>query len=113
MQIEKLSEKIVYMEDKLTKKIIFKESRVLSFVLNFRPGQGVPPHNHEESDLIIHVLVGQGEMGVDDKVYQLVQGDVVHCKGTEVFSLMNTGDKDMSSFVILAPNPSPVYSIEV
>lgn len=69
MQIEKLSEKIVYMNDKLTKKIIFKETRVLNFVLNFRPGQGVPPHNHEQSDLVIHVLVGQGEMSVDEKVY--------------------------------------------
>lgn len=113
MQIEKLSEKIVYMDDKLTKKILFKEARVLNFVLNFRPGQGVPPHNHEESDLVIHILVGAGEMVVDGKVYQLVQGDVIHCKGTEVFSLTNNGNNDMSYFVILAPNPSPVYSIEV
>lgn len=113
MQIEKLSEKIVYMDDKLTKKILFKESRVLNFVLNFRPGQGVPPHNHEQSDLIIHVLVGQGLMNVDSKDYQIVQGDVIHCQGTEVFSLTNTGDGDMSCFVILAPNPSPMYSIEV
>lgn len=113
MKIEKLSEKIVYMDDKLTKKILFKETRVLNFVLNFRPGQGVPPHNHEQSDLIIHVLVGQGQMGVDGKDYQIVKGDVIHCEGTEVFSLTNTGDEDMSCFVILAPNPSPMYSIEV
>jgi len=63
MEIVKLSEKIVYSEEKLTKKIIFKEDRVLNFVLNFKPGQGVPAHNHEQSDLIIHVLIGQGEMG--------------------------------------------------
>jgi len=113
MQIEKLAEKIVYMDEKLTKKILFKESRVLNFVLNFRPGQGVPPHNHEQSDLIIHVLVGQGQMGVDGEDYQIIKGDVIHCKGTEVFSLTNTGDEDMSCFVILAPNPSPMYSIEV
>ena len=110
MQIEKLADKIVYMDDKLTKKIIFKESRVLNFVLNFRPGQGVPPHNHEQSDMVIHVLVGQGQMGVDGKIYEIVKGDVIHCLGTEVFSVTNTGDKDMSCFVILAPNPSPMYS---
>ena len=113
MKIEKLSDKIVYMDDKLTKRILFKETRVLSFVLNFRPGQGVPPHNHEQSDLIIHVLVGQGEMVVDGIIHQISQGDVIHCKGKEVFSLTNTGDKDMSCFVILAPNPSSAYSIEV
>jgi quercetin dioxygenase-like cupin family protein len=113
VQIVKLSEKVVYMDDKLTKKILFKESRILNFVLNFKPGQGVPAHNHEQSDLIVHVLVGQGQMVVDEKVYKIVQDDVIHCKGTEVFSLTNTGNTDMSCFVILAPNPSPVYSIEV
>lgn len=113
MKIEKISEKIIYSDEKLTKRVIFNENRVLSFVLNFRPGQGVPPHNHEQSDLIIHVLVGAGEMGVDGIMNEITQGDVIHCKGTEVFSLKNTGDKDMSCFVILAPNPSPMYSKEV
>lgn len=113
MKLEKISDKIVYSDEKLTKKIIFKEDRVLNFVLNFRPGQGVPAHNHEQSDLIIHVLIGQGEMTVDKKLHKITQGDVIYCKGTEVFSLTNTGDQDMSCFVILAPNPSPMYSIEV
>ncbi|TGE33387.1 cupin domain-containing protein [Desulfosporosinus sp. Sb-LF] len=113
MNIEKLSEKIVYMDENLTKRILYNESRILNFVLNFRPGQGVPPHNHEESDLLIHVLVGQGQMGVDGTNHEITQGDVIHCKGSEVFSLTNTGDKDMTCFVVLAPNPSPVYSIEV
>ena len=113
MKIEKISEKIVYTNEKFTKKIIFNEDRVLNFVLNFRPGQGVPPHNHEQSDLIIHVLIGHGEMGVDGNLHNITQGDVIHCKGTEVFSLTNTGDNDMPCFVILAPNPSPMYSKEV
>ena len=113
MQIVKLAEKIEYDDQKLTKKIIFKEDRVLNFVLNFKPGQGVPAHNHEQSDLIIHVIVGQGEMGVDGTIHKIVQGDVIHCKGTEVFSLTNTEDNNMSCFVILAPNPSPMYSKEI
>lgn len=113
MKIEKISEKIAYNEEKFTKRVIFNENGVLNFVLNFKPGQGVPPHNHEQSDLIVHVLVGEGEMGVDGKVNKIAQGDAIHCQGTEIFSLTNTGDKDMSCFVILAPNPSPMYSKEV
>ncbi|MGV8981423.1 cupin domain-containing protein [Clostridium sp.] len=113
MKIAKISEKIVYSDEKFTKRIIFNENRVLSFVLNFRPGQGVPAHNHEQSDLIIHVLVGEGEMGVDGILNKITKGDVIHCKGTEIFSLKNTGNEDMSCFVILAPNPSPMYSKEV
>lgn len=113
MKIEKISEKIEYNEEKFTKRILFNESRVLNFILNFKPGQGVPPHNHEQSDLILHVLVGEGELGVDGNINKITKGDVVHCKGTEVFSLKNTGDKDMSCFIVLAPNPSSIYSKEV
>ncbi|WP_315065763.1 cupin domain-containing protein [uncultured Clostridium sp.] len=113
MKIEKILEKIAYSEEKFTKRVLFNEDRVLNFVLNFKLGQGVPPHNHEQSDLIVHVLVGEGELGVDGNLHKIVQGDVIYCKGTEVFSLKNTGDKDMSCFVILAPNPSAIYSKEV
>ena len=113
MKIERIFEKMVYSEENFTKRIIFKEDRVLNFVLNFKPGQGVPAHNHEQSDLIIQVLVGQGDMGVDGISHKITQGDVIHCKGTEVFSLTNTSNKDMSCYVILAPNPSPMYSKEV
>lgn len=113
MELEKISEKITYSDEKFTKKILFKENNILSFILNFKPGQGVPPHNHEKSDLIIQVLIGQGEMGVDGKNHKILQGDIIHCKGNEVFSLSNTGYVDMSCLVMLAPNPSPVYSEEV
>jgi quercetin dioxygenase-like cupin family protein len=113
MKIEKIADKIVFMESTLTKRILFNEDRILNFVLNFKPGQGVPPHNHEESDLIIHVLSGNGEMVVDGITHKVTEGDVVHCYGREVFSIQNTGDKDMSLFVILAPNPSPIFSKEI
>ncbi|WP_300382344.1 cupin domain-containing protein [Clostridium sp.] len=113
MKIEKLADKIVYNDESLTKKIIFKEDKILNFVLNFRPGQGVPPHNHEQSDLLVHVLCGEGEMIVDGNANKIKEGDIIHCKGTEVFSIKNNGNKDMSLFVILAPNPSPVYSKEI
>lgn len=113
MKIEKIADKIVFMENTLTKRILFNEDRILNFVLNFKPGQGVPPHNHEESDLVIHVLSGDGEMVVDGVTHKVTQGDVIHCYGREVFSIQNTGDKDMSLFVILAPNPSPIYSKEI
>lgn len=113
MKIEKIGDKIVYNDESFTKRMIFKEDKILNFILNFKPGQGVPPHNHEQSDLLIHVLVGDGEMTVDGNINKITQDDVMHCKGTEVFSIKNTGNKDMSLFVILAPNPSEVYSKEI
>jgi quercetin dioxygenase-like cupin family protein len=113
VKIEKISDKIVYMDNMLTKRVLFNEKKVLNFVLNFRPGQGVPPHNHVESDLIIHVLTGEGEMTVDNTPHHITTGDVIYCTGSEIFSLTNTGSENMSCFVILAPNPPPQYSKEL
>lgn len=113
MRIERLADKMVYMDNTLTKRILYNEKRVLNFVLNFRPGQGVPPHNHEDSDLIMLVITGEGEMNVDGAVHKVSEGDVIYCTGNEVFSITNTGQRDMSCFVVLSPNPSPVYSKEI
>ncbi|MBD7912348.1 MULTISPECIES: cupin domain-containing protein [Clostridium] len=113
MKIEKITEKMEYSEEKFTKKILYNEDKVLCFILNFKPDQGVPSHNHEESDLIVHILVGQGEMVVEGKTYKVLQGDVIHCKGKEMFSIKNTGYSDMSCLVMLSPNPSALYSKEV
>lgn len=113
MKIEKISDKMVYMTETITKRVLFNKDTVLNFVLNLTPGQEVPPHNHEQSDLIIHVLVGEGDLTVDGNTSKITQGDVIHCDGSELFSLKNTGDKNMSCFVILAPNPSTIYSKEI
>lgn len=112
MKLEKIANKIAFTDESFTKRIIFKEDKVLNFVLNFKPGQGVPPHNHEQSDLLVHVLAGDGEMTVDGSLHNITEGDVIHCYGKEVFSLKNTGTKDMSLFIVLTPNPSSPYSKE-
>lgn len=52
-------------------------------------------------------------MVVDGTAHRVIEGDVIYCKGTEVFSITNNGGKDMSCFVILTPNPSPIYSKEI
>lgn len=105
MKIEKISEKIAFMESTFTKRILFSEDKVLSFVLNLMPGQEIPPHNHEESDLIIHVLSGGAELNVDGVVNQLKEGDVVHCLGKELFAIKNNTNENTSCFVVLAPRP--------
>ncbi|MCI0502687.1 MAG: cupin domain-containing protein [Fusobacteria bacterium] len=114
MKIQNIAEKIVYSEEKLTKRILFnEEEKVLNFILNFKPGQGVPPHQHDESALIVQVLFGQGELTIDEKSQNVVQGDVIYCQGQEYFSIKNIGDKDMSLFVVIAPNHNPDFAKEV
>lgn len=113
MKIEKISDKMVYLDETITKRVLFNEDKVLNFILNLKPGQEVPPHNHENSDLIVHMLVGEGEVTVEGTMSKLTEGDVLHCDGAAMFALKNTGDKNMSCFVILTPNPSTIYSKEI
>lgn len=114
MKLEKIAERIVYNDQTFTKRLLFNEEKVLNFVLNFRPGQELPPHTHESSDLILHVLTGQGTLKVEGETYAVETGDVIHTKGEEMFQLINDGDEDLSVFVVLAPRPAPkIYADEI
>jgi quercetin dioxygenase-like cupin family protein len=112
MKLENIKNKIVYSDKTFTKRVLFAEDKVLNFVLNMMPGQSLPAHTHEDSDLVLHILTGEGEAIVDSKTQKLSQGDVIYLKGEEVFSMSNTGDTDMSCFVVITPNPSAIYSKE-
>lgn len=107
MKLEKIADKIVYLDNTFTKRVLFNEEKVLTFVLNLKNGQELPPHQHEESDLVLHVIAGKGELTVDGKVSNIEVGDVIYCVGEEMFSLKNNSNENMSCFVVIAPRPSP------
>jgi quercetin dioxygenase-like cupin family protein len=107
MKLEKIKDRIAYHEKTFTKRVIFNEEKVLTFVLNMMPGQEIPPHQHEESDLVLHVLTGGGKLNVDGKIQDITVGDIVYCTGNEVFSLINNKDENLSCFVVIAPRPTP------
>lgn len=114
MKIEKIVERIVYSDSTFTKRVLFSEEKVLNFVLNMRSGQEIPPHQHEDSDLILHVMAGGAELTVDGKIQDIVAGDVIYCEGHETFSLKNNTWVDMSCFVVLAPRPGlKIYADEI
>lgn len=114
MKIEKIAEKIVYSDATFTKRVLFSEDKVLNFVLNMKPGQVIPPHQHEDCDLVLHVLTGGGELTVDGKVEHITTGDVVYCVGQETFSLKNDTSENMSCFVVITPRPSlKIYADEI
>lgn len=113
MKLEKITDKIVYNESTISKRMLFNTGKVLNFMLNLKPGQGVPPHNHENSDMIIYVVSGdEAEVVTDGNTTMVTQGDVFHCEGKEMFSMTNTGKENLSCFVVLTPNPSQIYSKE-
>ncbi len=97
---------MVYIDNTFTNRLLFSEEKILNFVLNLKPGQEVPLHQHEDSDLILHVVAGGGELAVDEKRENITVGDVIYCKGNEVFSLINNTKENLSCFVVLAPRPT-------
>jgi len=114
MKIEKISDKLVYSESTFTKRVLFSEEKVLNFLLNMMPGQEIPPHHHENSDLILHVIAGAGELTVDGVIQNINVGDVIYCVGEERFSLKNNTNDNLSCFVVLAPRPVPkIYAEEI
>lgn len=114
MKIEKIVDKMVFSEATFTKRVLFSEEKVLNFVLNIMPGQGIPPHSHEDSDLILHVLTGGAELTVDGKTQSITAGDVIYCVGEEEFSIKNNTNENLSCFVVLAPRPVPkIYADEI
>lgn len=86
---------------------------MFNFALNFKPGQGVPPHQHDDSDLIVHVLFEEGELQLYNKVAKVGKGDVFYCEGNEFFSIKNIGNDEMPLFAILAPNNNIDFTKEV
>jgi quercetin dioxygenase-like cupin family protein len=113
MKIENLSNKIIFSDKTITKRVLFAEDKVLNFILNIRPGQGLPEHTHENSDLVLYILSGEAEATADGATHKVSSGDVLYMKGEEVFGLKNTGSEDMSCFVVITPNPSAIYSKEI
>lgn len=114
MKIEKVADRMVYSESTFTKRVLFSEEKVLNFVLNLMPGQSIPSHKHEDSDLILHVLTGGGELTVNGQVHHLVVGDVLYCVGEDEFSLKNDTGENLSCFIVLAPRPVPkIYADEI
>lgn len=114
MKVEKIAERLIYSDKTFTKRVLFNEEKILSFILNMKPGQEIPPHQHEVSDLVLHVLSGGGELTVGEKSQDIIAGDVVYCVGDEFFGLKNNKRDNMSCFVVLAPRPGmKIYSEEI
>lgn len=56
--------------------LIFSNDCTKALVLNFRPGQTLPSHNHPGYCLQLMVLKGEGVLIVDEKEVPVPEGDL-------------------------------------
>jgi quercetin dioxygenase-like cupin family protein len=113
MDIKNLTDHMTFSEESITKKVLFADNNLLSFVLNVKSGQRIAAHRHEHSSLVIGVLAGKGEVSVGFERAWVNAGAVLAVKGEEDFGVP-TVEEDLSLFVTISPNPSnEIYSREI
>ncbi|ACL77213.1 conserved hypothetical protein [Ruminiclostridium cellulolyticum H10] len=105
MELKNIQDSMVFNEKNLTKRILFANPKVLAFVLNLKPGQTLPVHKHENSELIYYVLTGSGQIRVNDEVHEISFGSIGSASGQDDFSIPLVKE-DLSLYVTISPNPS-------
>lgn len=113
MKKEMLDSFIEYNEERLTKRVIFKEGGSTVFVLNFMPNQQLPAHKHPGSNVYLLVLAGEGTFTIDEQEVKVKKNDCLVCNGEETLSFVNDGSENVSLYVTLTKIPEERYAEDV
>ncbi|OWZ82662.1 cupin domain-containing protein [Natranaerobius trueperi] len=90
---------------KVAKRVIYKDTNVLSFVLNISGKEQLPEHTHGESTVLLKILNGNGEIHVDGTRENLTKGELIKLDGPEKMSVVNTGIDTLQIYVTISPAP--------
>jgi quercetin dioxygenase-like cupin family protein len=82
---------------------VFEQPRPRAVRLRLAAGESVPPHAHPDSDVVIHVLSGELELGIDGENYDLSAGQVVRFSGRQEVS--PAAVTDATALVVFASHP--------
>ncbi|MFK2824571.1 cupin domain-containing protein [Bacillus sp. B190/17] len=93
---------VTFSDEKFTRNVVKSGGKSMAFVLNFQPGQALPPHPHPNADVYVVVWEGSGTFTVDSKSFLAEKGDIVHCRGEEVLSFKNDSNVNTTLYVTLA-----------
>ena len=93
-----------FSEERFTRNVLFQEGKTTAFMLNFLPGQSLPPHPHPNAHVYIFVVQGEGTCTIDEEELSLSEKDVIHCADQQKLSIENTGNEPLSLYVVMAKN---------
>jgi quercetin dioxygenase-like cupin family protein len=105
MEFRNAKESMVFNDKTFTKRVLFTDKNVLSFILNLKARQALPSHKHENSTVILIVLSGKGEVRVNEEDERVEKDSVIQASGEDDFSIPVVNE-DMSLFVCVCPNPA-------
>jgi mannose-6-phosphate isomerase-like protein (cupin superfamily) len=113
MEQKHLSDFQEFSENNFTKRVVYKKGESVVFVLNFKPGQELPSHKHLGTQVFLSVLEGSGTINTDGKETLINKDDLINVGGDEQFSFKNTGESNLSLYVILSKIPDERYAQNV
>ena len=74
-----------------------------SRMIRLAPGLSLPPHTHGESDLLLYVIEGTGELDTADGVVSFEAGDLAKYRGDEELRVSNNATVGLTLLAFLAP----------
>ncbi len=113
MEKANLESYMSYDSEHFTKRVIFKDQSSAAFVLNFKPGQALPAHQHPGSTVYLQVISGTGEFTIDGKAVPVKTQDLLTVAGNEELAFTNVSKAPISLYVILTKTPSEVYAKDI
>jgi quercetin dioxygenase-like cupin family protein len=101
----RLSDYMIDPENKIAKRMIFKDKNVAAFMLNIAKGATLPNHTHFDCAVLIQVIRGSANATINGQTVSVSAGDLFQAEGQEKVSVENNGSETLSLYVTLSPNP--------
>jgi quercetin dioxygenase-like cupin family protein len=76
-------------------------------IIRLSPGQVLPPHRHGQSDLMLFVVEGQGELETPDGAQPFGAGALAFYRGDEELRVRNAGTEGVTMLAFLSPKFPP------
>jgi len=80
---------------------VFETGRPKTVRIALDADQGIPPHSHPGSDVVVHLLAGRLEVTVDGTAYDLHPGHLLRFSGDREVAL--DAAEESIAIVVLAP----------
>ena len=74
-------------------------------LIRLAPGQALPLHRHGQSDLMLYVADGVGELGPPGESIGFERGALAYLRSDEELHVRNSGSGEMTLLAFLAPRP--------
>ncbi len=79
-------------------------------IIRLAPGQALPMHTHDVSDLMLFVVEGTATLQTDDGPTSFPSGSLAFLRGDEELRVSNGGDTGVTLLAFLAPPFPPSTS---